>query len=419
MKRFFAGAAFALLASIVTVNTAHAVEIVFYHYQRGSNYEVLRSILDQFEEENSDVEVQDIFKQSRNITADVQAALAAGRPVDVATVIGKNIIFFLNNTPAVPLNSDGDTAWLDTYLPNFLDLGRIGDEIYAIPHAYGTPLIYYNKDIFEKAGLNPENPPKTWDDVLAYGKQIKERTGMAGAAHLHASMGDYGTMVAVTNAGSTYLSKDGTEAQFDDAKGIAMLQMWQDLATSGVMPVANDRQWSSAFQAGQMGMYITSSAALRGYLKASDGKFDLGVANYPLWKDQPRRVNNSGAALMLYAPEGERRDAALKLLKHLSKQEISNRWSRESGYMPVIQNPENDPVMKEYIDTFAFVQPIIAQMPETVPTATWPAEGTLEAQTTIRAMLDELWAGKRPASEIVPEAVAKVNAALASNKKTN
>ncbi len=419
MTRFLRGAAFALLATIMTAGSASAVEVVFYHYQQGGNYKAFRTILDDFEAANPGIEVTDIFKQSSTITADVQAALAAGRPVDVATVIGKNIIFFLNNTPAVPLNSDGDSAWLDAYLPNFLDLGRVGDKIYAIPHAYGTPMIYYNKDIFREAGLDPENPPKTWDEVFAAARQIKSNTDKFGVAHLHASMGDYGTMVMVTNAGSTYLTKDGTEARFDDADGIAVLQMWQDLATSGVMPIANDKQWGAAFQGGRMGMYLTSSAALRGNIAAAKDKFELGVASYPLWKDQPRRVNNSGAALMLYAPEGERRDASMKLLRYISQQTVSNRWSRESGYMPVIQNPTNDPEMKAYIEGFPYVQPVIAQMADTVPTATWPAEGTLEAQTTIRAMLDELWAGKRPASEIVPEAVARVNAALAPNKKTN
>ena len=39
-------------------------------------------------------------------------------------------------------------AWLDAYLPNFLDLGRVGERIYAIPHAYGTPMLYWNKDLF-------------------------------------------------------------------------------------------------------------------------------------------------------------------------------------------------------------------------------------------------------------------------------
>lgn len=407
------------LASLATLSSAQAeTEITFYHYQTG-NFDAFRAILDEFEAQNPDITVKDIFSQSQQITSEVQAALAAGRPVDIATVIGKNVRFFLNNTDAVDLvaASQGDTEWLDGYLPNFLDLARDGDAVYAIPHAYGTPMLYVNGSIFEKAGLDPNTPPRTWAEFLEAGKTITETTGLPGGAHLHASMGDYGTMVMVTNAGATYLSADGTEAGFDSTAGIAALQNWQDMATSGMMPVASDKDWTAAFLAGQMGMYITSSALLRSAVASSEGNFDLHVANYPLMGDAPRRVNNSGAALMLYSHDEERQAAAMKLLRFISQKEIANRWSRESGYMPVIADPLTDPAMAEYVESFPYVAPVIAQMAETVPTAVWPAKGTLEAQTEIRAMLDELWAGDRPAAEIVPETVAKVNAALAVNKQ--
>ncbi|MFX9718429.1 hypothetical protein ABTO87_17830, partial [Acinetobacter baumannii] len=88
-----------------------------------------------------------------------------------------------------------------------------------------------------------------------------------------------------------------------------------------------------------MALYINSSAGLRGFVDGSAGKFELGVAQYPLFGNDPRRVPNSGAALMLYAPAGEKRDAALKFLGHLSKREVSNRWSRETGYMPLAKDP--------------------------------------------------------------------------------
>lgn len=419
LKTFTLGSGLAVAASLGATPRAFAdTEITFYHYQSGGNYDAFRAILDDFEAQNDDITVKDIFAQSQQITAEVQAALAAGRPVDVATVIGKNIVYFLNNTDAVDLveASNGDTEWLDGYLPNFLDLGRVDDAVYAIPHAYGTPMLYYNRDIFAEAGLDPETPPATWAEFLAAGKTITETTGKPGGAHLHASMGDYGTMVMVTNAGATYLNADGTEAQFGSPEGVAALQNWQDMAKSGMMPIATDRDWSGAFMGGQMGMYITSSAALRSAVDASEGKFELGVANYPLFGDAPRRVNNSGAALMLYSKDAEKQAASMALLRFISQKEIANGWSRASGYMPVVQDPLSDPAMQEYVDSFPYVEPVIAQMSQTVPTNVWPAKGTLEAQTVIRAMLDELWAAKRPASEIVPEAVAKVNAALAVNR---
>lgn len=394
-------------------------EIVFYHYQTGASREVLKSIIADFEGATPGVKVREIFKSSETITADVQSALAARRPVDIATVIGKNINFFLTNTPAVALNEDPAKApWLDNYLPNFLDLGRVGGKVYAIPHAYGTPMLYVNKTLFAEAGLDPNKLPRTWDEVIAAAQAVTARTKAAGVAQLQASSKDYGTMLMVTAAGAEYLSKDGTRALFDSPKGIAALQMWQDLAVKyKVMPIADDRQWTAAFQGGRMAMYINSSAGLRGFVDGSAGKFELGVAQYPLFGNEPRRVPNSGAALMLYAPAGEKRDAALKFLGHLSKREVSNRWSRETGYMPLAKDPLADPAMKRYVEEFPRVAPVIAQMAETVPTAVWPEKGTLEAQNIVSNLIDDLWAGKASAAVLVPDAVKRMNQALAANKQ--
>ena len=116
LKTFTLGSGLAVAASLGATPRAFAdTEITFYHYQSGGNYDAFRAILDDFEAQNDDITVKDIFAQSQQITAEVQAALAAGRPVDVATVIGKNIVYFLNNTDAVDLveASNGDTEWLD------------------------------------------------------------------------------------------------------------------------------------------------------------------------------------------------------------------------------------------------------------------------------------------------------------------
>jgi multiple sugar transport system substrate-binding protein len=414
MKRVF-GFTAALLAAMLISAASQAVEITFYHYQANENYEAFRKILDDFEAANPDVTVTDIYSQSLQITADVQAALAARRPVDIATVIGKNVRHFIKNTPAVAINAEpAKTTFLGNYLPNFLDIGRNGDKVFAVPHSYGTPMMYYNKDLFRSAGLNPETPPTNWNDAIVAAKAIEEKTSASGLAHMVASAKDYGTMLMVMNAGSNYLSPDGTCAVFDSQEGIAGIGLWQDLVTKyKVTTVANDRQYEAAFSAGRLGIFMHSSAALQPFVRAANGKFELGVANYPEFKaGQQRRLPNSGAALILYSPEGERRDAALKLLAYLSMPEVSNRWARESGYMPLATDPLSDPEMAAYVREFPFVQPVIDQMAVTVPTATWGETGALEAQTIVSNMIDQLWAGSGSAAQLVPDAVKRMNAVM-------
>ncbi|SDR60264.1 carbohydrate ABC transporter substrate-binding protein, CUT1 family [Rhizobiales bacterium GAS113] len=412
----------AFVASILTLSNSSNAEtsITFYHYQSGSSYTAFRKILDGFEAEHRGIKVKDIFSQSEQITAEVQTALAARRPVDIATVIGKNIVYFVNNTPAVPLNADpGKAGFLAEDLPNFLDIGRSGEKVFAVPHAYGTPMLYYNKDMFRAAGLDPETPPRTWDEVTKAAVAIHEKLRAPGFAHLLASMKDYGTMLFVMNAGSPYLSADGSCALFDTPQGIKALQLWQDLvATYKVTPIANDRQYMAAFNAGQLAMFVNSSAGLASTVQVTKGKFELGVGNYPRFvESEARKLPNSGAALMLYAPPGERRDAALALLAYLSRREVSNLWARESGYMPLAKDPLGDPAMAAYVEGFPLVKPVIAQMAETVPTATWGEHGALEAQTIVSNLIDELWAGHKSAAELVPPAVAAMNAAMGCTRR--
>src|SRR5262249_6184599 len=157
--------------------------------------------------------------------------------------------------------------------------------------------------IYRQAGLDPERLPRTWDEVVRAAQQITERTGRPSLVHLTASMRDYGTMLMVTNAGASYLAPDGRRALFDSAQGIAALQLWQDLVVRyRVTPIMNDQQMTAAFQGGQIAMFVQSSAGLRPLAAAAQGHFTLGVAQYPTFGEAPRRVPNSGAAIMMFAP---------------------------------------------------------------------------------------------------------------------
>jgi len=413
-RRTLLGTGAALLAA-PALRAQTAVELVVYHYQTGGAARVFRQILDRFQAETPGITVRDIFKQSEQITAEVQAAIAARRPVDAAQVIGKNILFFTTNLPAAPINGDrAANEWLARYLPHFLDLGRVGDDVFALPHSYGTPQIYMNLDLFQQAGLDTDRAPATWDEVIAAAIRIRERTNRAGVAHLHAANKDYGTMLWVMNNGAEYLSKDGMRALFDDARGIEALQTWADLAVRHrVMPIATDQQWTAAFRAGQMGMYMTSSAGLRASVQAAEGRYRLGVAKYPTFGDRPRRVPASGAAMMMFAPAGARRVATVRMFEYLSRREIANLWSRETGYMPLSRDPLADPAMAQYVEQFPLVRSSIEQMPDTVGTAVWAPNGAIEAQIEVSNLVSALWAGRGPAAELVPPAVQRVNAILA------
>lgn len=390
-------------------------EITIYHYQNDQRGAVFKDIIRRFEAANPDIKVTDVFKTDATITAELQAALAARRPVDLGTVIGIRVQFYRMRAPVVAFDEEpGKAAWLANYLPNFLDVGRHGGKVYAVPYAFGTPMLYHNRDLARRAGLNPDAPPQTWDEAIEWAVRIQAATGVAGIAQLHASNKVYGTMLMANNAGGRYIAESGDRVVLDSAEGIAAMQLWQDLAVKHkVMPIANDAQWSAAMLGGRLAMYITSSAALRQFVSTAQGKFELGVAQYPLFPGRTtRRVPNSGGTFMLFSPPGPRRDASLRFMAFLSELSIANEWARESGYMPLMRDPLRDPAMQAYVETFPYVRPVVAQMADTVATETWNHPNALQAENIVSTMVDDLWAGKGPASALVPEAVRRANAAL-------
>lgn len=406
-------------ASLVTspaIAQSRRTEITIYHYQNDRRGEVFNDLIRRFEAANPDVQVTSVFKTDATITAELQAAIAARRPVDLGTVIGIRVQFFRMRTPVVAFDEDPAQArWLENYLPNFLDVGRHGGKVFAVPYAFGTPMLYHNRDLARRAGLNADQPPRNWTEVIEWATRIQAATNVPGVAHLHASNKVYGTMLMATNAGGRYIAESGDRVVLDSPQGVAAMQLWQDLAVRHrVMPIANDAQWTAAFLGGRLAMYITSSALLRQAVDSARGRFEIGVAQYPLFPGRTeRRVPNSGGTLMLFSPPGPRREASLRFMAFLSEQSIANEWARESGYMPLVREPLRDPAMRAYAESFPYVRPVIAQMPDTVATETWNHPNALQAESIVSTMVDDLWAGRGPASDLVPDAVRRANAALA------
>ena len=159
------------------------IEITYYHWQTGVAGRSLRGLLDAFQAENPGILVRDIFKQSDQITAEIQSVVAARRPLDVAQVLGRNVLFIKANLPVVPLDEDRAAGeWLGRFAPNFLGLGDRGGRPYAMPHSFGTPVAYLNLDLLAQAGIS--TPPATWADATAAALAVRERTGRAGIAHI-------------------------------------------------------------------------------------------------------------------------------------------------------------------------------------------------------------------------------------------
>lgn len=418
MLGFGAAAAVLPLASRFFAQSDRATQLTIFHYQESERAEAFKAVVARFERENPSIKVNNIFKSAGTIQADMQAALAARQPLDLGTVVGGRVRAFMKSLPVVPINADrSHSDFLERILPNFLDAGRKGDKLYAVPYALGTPLLYFNKTLFRQAGLDAEKAPATMDDVIAAGVRVQERTGTAGFGHVGGI--DYrffGTALIARNAGGRYLNEGGDRVVLDSAEAIGGLQLWQDMAVKyKIMPVVpNDAGWRTAFLSGKLAQYVDSSALIGAAVASARGHFELGVTNYPLFPGRTERsVVNSGALFMMFSPPGPRREAALRFLEFITRLDIQGFWSKATGYMPVVREPLRDPQLRSFIASVPQAAPMITQMPYTQAVDGWTSPKNPTAASIVGSLIDDLLSGKGSASELVPKAVRRANAALA------
>src|SRR6202008_2191134 len=93
----------------------------------------------------------------------------------------QSIADMVENAKAVPLDKAPDAqAMMGNFFPTLRKLGDYKGKPYLMPFAHGLALLYYNKDLMQKAGLDPNAPPRKWDDLVGAARAIQDKTGKLG-----------------------------------------------------------------------------------------------------------------------------------------------------------------------------------------------------------------------------------------------
>lgn len=203
----------------------------------------------------------------------------AGNPVAMAYVGSRTLKQFAENDLIVPVPMTEDEK--KSYYPNIVDTVTFQGTQWGIPIAFSTKALYWNKDLFKAAGLDPETPPKTWAEEIADAKQIKEKTGIAGyglpAKTFDNTMHQFMHWV-YTNNGKVI---DGDKITLDSPEVLAALQAYKDITPYSVEGATayEQNEIRAIFLDGKVGMIQAGSGAAN-LLKKT--KISWGVAALPL-----------------------------------------------------------------------------------------------------------------------------------------
>jgi multiple sugar transport system substrate-binding protein len=359
---------------------AEPMEITFYSYNLGAAgtfSDGAQKLLDTFAATQSNVKVNGVGVPGGEILAKTQADLVAGTPPDIAQLIFDDLDNIVTNFNAVPLEDFVPAEELAEHLagmhPNGVKLGQLNGKTYGLAYTFSTPMLFYNGDLFTAAGLDPNAPPKNWEEVLQYGQQINEATGAAGIYVAATGRYDWITQSLYLSAGGRAMSEDRTQVMVGEEGSVRAVTMLRELVQAGVMPNMTSPETVEAMAAGKLAMLVNSSALQATLLKAAEGNYDLRSAPLPGFGDQLAVPTNSGSAIFVLTQDPERQKAAWEFMKFATSKEGYTIITRDIGYLPL--RPEivtEEAYLKAWVEEHPLILPNIEQLDRLQPWTSFP-----------------------------------------------
>ncbi|BBO78349.1 ABC transporter substrate-binding protein [Desulfosarcina widdelii] len=360
--KFFGIAIMATMFFMAAVTTGAATELTMYYPVAvgGPLTKIVDGIVADFMKANPDITVKAIYAGNYNdARIKALAALKSGQPAQLSVMFSIDIYELIEQDAIVAFDDVVETAeekaWLDSFYPTLMENGRTAGKTWGIPFQRSTIVMYYNKDAFRAAGLDPDKPPATWDEMAAMGKKLTKPDGSQWGVMIPSTGYPYWMFGALTmQNGQVLMNGDGNTTYFDDPAVIGALQFWKDLGSKyGVMPKGTI-EWGTLrqnFLEGKTAIMWHSTGNLTAVKK--NAAFDFGVAMLPASK---RRGTPTGGGnfYIFKKTTPEERKAAMRLIKFMTSPERSAEWSMETGYMGVSPAAYETDALKQYVKGFPY-----------------------------------------------------------------
>lgn len=172
------------VASILGLSTVAnaATDLTMYYPVAvgGSLTKIVDGMVDKFEAENPDINVNAIYAGNYNdARVKALAALQSGSPAQLSVMFSIDI-HELRNLEAIVafddvVSTDEERQWLNSFYPALMENGKADGKTWGVPFQRSTIVMYYNKDMFRAAGLDPEMPPTSWEEFVSMGKKLTKK----------------------------------------------------------------------------------------------------------------------------------------------------------------------------------------------------------------------------------------------------
>ncbi len=348
------------------------VAITFWHNFTASNIDTLQRLVDRYNVSQDEVRVSLVYQGNYDdLLNKVLASFGTGNlpTMTVAGEIATRLMVDSGETVPVQRFVDDEDYDLSDFVPRAIEYYTVEGDLQCIPLNVSVNLLYYNKIAFREAGLDPEQPPRTLDEVRAAAEKLvaRDSAGNAARAGIALEIAPWYVENLLVMHGDLYADNangreaPATQVLFDDEPMRTLFRWWQDMIADGLAinvgrnPTGADHFLAVA--AGDAEMTIGASGALRSIIDILEAGqvegIEMGVGAMPGLPDSVAGPPPGDGCFWILSsrPEAEQ-EAAWKFLKWLMEPEQQAEWFAGSGYLAIRTSAYDLPAAQEAMEKY-------------------------------------------------------------------
>jgi sn-glycerol 3-phosphate transport system substrate-binding protein len=361
LKKHFSLLSLFLIVTIVMMSVLNAssaaaneVTIQFWHAMGGHNMEVVNSLVDQFNKTHPGIRVQAQMAGSYDdVLNKTQAAARTKTAPNIIQIFEIGTRTMIDSGIIIPVEDLGKKVVKDRnfdwhkWIKPVSNYYTMGGKLYSMPFNSSTPLLYYNKTYFKQAGLDPNKPPKTFEELMQDAEKLTTRDAQGNVTRYGMTLAVYGWFAEQMcyNQDVLFVNNNNgrsgrpTKAVFNNKALVKFFDMWKKMADKGTLlnAGAGTAPAQQAFISGRAAMMFESTALVNNFednLKKMG--CELGTAYLPIPEGATRGgVCIGGASLWATKDHSaEEMKATWEFLKWLSETDQQVYWFENTGYFP-------------------------------------------------------------------------------------
>lgn len=351
-------------------------EVIFWHALGGPLGDALTKLVDEFNSTHPNIHIKAISVGNyQALSQKLMASIQADQQPDISQVYESWTANLMEGNVIKPMSDfiKEDASFTDKKLtdfyPVFIESNTFNNQLVTFPFNKSVQVMFYNKDAFLKAGLDPNKPPKTWAEFRDVCKKLTKDANKDGNPEV------FGTTFTISawqfenllvQAGGNLMKPDGTTPDFNSPQGIEAVTYISDLLNKDKTAyLSTGYEGQNDFLAGKVAIYQSSSVSLA-HMKKQKINFNMGIAAIPTYKTSKNFISGTNVAIFRNKKDPNKEKAAWEFVKWFTDTKQAATWSKLTNYMPLRKSSMDSAEIKDMLKTYPELNAVYAQLDNAV-----------------------------------------------------